>query len=51
MKICTDCEKMANLIPNSKCKLISDTGHTIHVEDSDEFDTMILGFLKEEQND
>ena len=42
--------KMANLIP-SKCKLISDTGHTIHVEDSDEFDTMILGFLKEEQND
>ncbi|WP_242507523.1 hypothetical protein, partial [Staphylococcus aureus] len=26
-------------------------GHTIHVEDSDEFDTMILGFLKEEQND
>ena len=36
---------------NSKCKLISDTGHTIHVEDSDEFDTMILGFLKEEQND
>ncbi|MEI5740811.1 2-succinyl-6-hydroxy-2,4-cyclohexadiene-1-carboxylate synthase, partial [Staphylococcus aureus] len=27
------------------------TGHTIHVEDSDEFDTMILGFLKEEQND
>ncbi len=38
-------------IPNSKCKLISATGHTIHVEDSDEFDTMILGFLKEEQND
>ena len=37
---------MANLIPNSKCKLISDTGHTIHVEDSDEFDTMILGFLR-----
>ncbi len=26
-----------------KCKLISATGHTIHVEDSDEFDTMILG--------
>ena len=46
MKICTDCEKMANLIPNSKCKLISATGHTIHVEDSDEFDTMILGFFK-----
>ncbi|MCL7600757.1 hypothetical protein M8403_08595, partial [Staphylococcus aureus] len=22
-----------------------------HMEDSDEFDTMILGFLKEEQND
>ena len=44
-------KKMANLIPNSKCKLISATGHTIHVEDSDEFDTMILGFLKEEQND
>ena len=22
--------KMANLIPNSKCKLISATGHTIH---------------------
>ena len=37
---------MANLIPNSKCKLISATGHTIHVEDSDEFDTMILGFLR-----
>ena len=44
-------KKMANLIPNSKCKLISATGHTIHVEDSDEFDTMILGYLKEEQND
>ena len=39
-------KKMANLIPNSKCKLISATGHTIHVEDSDEFDTMILGFLR-----
>ncbi|MDU0851364.1 MAG: 2-succinyl-6-hydroxy-2,4-cyclohexadiene-1-carboxylate synthase, partial [Staphylococcus epidermidis] len=30
---------------------ISNVGHTIHVEDSTEFDTIILGFLKEEQND
>ncbi|CAM4132675.1 2-succinyl-6-hydroxy-2,4-cyclohexadiene-1-carboxylate synthase [Staphylococcus schweitzeri] len=44
-------EKMTNLISNSKCKLFSAVGHTIHVEDNVEFDTMILGFLKEEQND
>ena len=35
----------------SQIHSFSNVGHTIHVEDSTEFDTMILGFLKEEQND
>ncbi|MBO1198950.1 2-succinyl-6-hydroxy-2,4-cyclohexadiene-1-carboxylate synthase [Staphylococcus simiae] len=44
-------QKMTNLMPKSKCNIISGVGHTIHVEDRAEFDTIILGFLKEEQND
>lgn len=39
---------MVNLIFNSKCKLIFVIGYIIYVEDSDEFDIMILGYLKEE---
>ena len=44
-------QKLKEEIPNSRTVQVSDVGHTIHVEDSAEFDTIILGFLKEEQND
>ncbi|WP_210135237.1 2-succinyl-6-hydroxy-2,4-cyclohexadiene-1-carboxylate synthase [Staphylococcus sp. GDX8P80P] len=35
----------------SQVHTFSNVGHTIHVEDKAEFDTIVLGFLKEEQND
>ena len=44
-------QKLKDSIVNSRKTIVSNVGHTIHVEDSTEFDTMILGFLKEEQND
>lgn len=44
-------QRMSREMTQSKMQIISGVGHTIHVEDSTEFDTMILGFLKEEQND
>lgn len=44
-------QKLKDSIVNSRKTIVSDVGHTIHVEDSTEFDTIILGFLKEEQND
>ena len=44
-------QKLAEAIPHSRTVNISNVGHTIHVEDSTEFDTMVVGFLKEEQND
>ncbi|MEB7434059.1 2-succinyl-6-hydroxy-2,4-cyclohexadiene-1-carboxylate synthase [Staphylococcus pasteuri] len=44
-------QKMNEQIINSRKTIVSEAGHTIHVEDSAEFDTIILGFLKEEQND
>ena len=44
-------QKLKEEIPNSRTVQVSGVGHTIHVEDSTEFDTIILGFFKEEQND
>ena len=43
-------QQLENHLQDSHKVQISNVGHTIHVEDSTEFDT-ILGFLKEEQND
>ena len=34
----------AEAIPHSRTVNISNVGHTIHVEDSTEFDTMVVGF-------
>lgn len=44
-------QQLENHLQDSHKVQISNVGHTIHVEDSTEFDTIILGFLKEEQND
>ena len=35
---------MNEQIINSRKTIVSEAGHTIHVEDSAEFDTIILGF-------
>ena len=42
---------MAQEIKNYQIHIFKNVGHTIHVEDEAEFDTIVLGFLKEEQND
>ncbi|MBI5972057.1 2-succinyl-6-hydroxy-2,4-cyclohexadiene-1-carboxylate synthase [Staphylococcus caledonicus] len=44
-------QAMAKDISNSHVHIFSEVGHTIHVEDEAEFDTIVIGFLKEEQND
>ncbi|GGG87577.1 2-succinyl-6-hydroxy-2,4-cyclohexadiene-1-carboxylate synthase [Staphylococcus pragensis] len=42
---------MADKMNDSPVHIFKEVGHTIHVEDETEFDTIVLGFLKEEQND
>ena len=44
-------QRLERDISDSQKVQISNVGHTIHVEDVTEFDTILLGFLKEEQND
>lgn len=43
--------KMADEIPNCEVHVVNEAGHTVHVEDMEQFDIIVLGFLnKEEQN-
>lgn len=44
-------QAMKENIKNSHVHRFPEVGHTIHVEDEAEFDTIVIGFLKEEQND
>ncbi|MBF7017462.1 2-succinyl-6-hydroxy-2,4-cyclohexadiene-1-carboxylate synthase [Staphylococcus durrellii] len=45
-------QRLTTEIPNTEVIKISNVGHTVHVEDAEEFDKIVLGFLnKEEQND
>ncbi|MEB6242240.1 2-succinyl-6-hydroxy-2,4-cyclohexadiene-1-carboxylate synthase [Staphylococcus gallinarum] len=51
-KFCKIAESMKQLIPQSDIYDISKSGHTVHVEQQQEFDKIVLGFIhKEEQND
>ena len=50
-KFVNTAKKMAQEIKNYQIRILKNVGHTIHVEDEAEFDTIVLGFLKEEQND
>lgn len=50
-KFVNTAEKMSQEIKNHQIYIFKNVGHTIHVEDEAEFDTIVLGFLKEEQND
>lgn len=38
-------ELMNKLLPNSQFKIISDVGHAIHVENPQQFDTVVIDFL------
>lgn len=45
-------EKMEDVIPHCEVHIVSQAGHTVHVEDAKQFDIIVIGFLnKEEQND
>lgn len=45
-------EKMKDCISHCEVHIVSQAGHTVHVEDTAQFDIIVLGFLnKEEQND
>ncbi|MCG7339353.1 2-succinyl-6-hydroxy-2,4-cyclohexadiene-1-carboxylate synthase [Staphylococcus sp. ACRSN] len=49
-KFCKIAETMKQLIPQSEVNEISKSGHTVHVEQQQEFDKIVLGFIhKEEQ--
>ncbi|MDS3904574.1 2-succinyl-6-hydroxy-2,4-cyclohexadiene-1-carboxylate synthase [Staphylococcus hominis] len=50
-KFVNTAKKMAQEIKKYQIHIFKNVGHTIHVEDEAEFDTIVLGFLKEEQND
>ncbi|RIP35713.1 2-succinyl-6-hydroxy-2,4-cyclohexadiene-1-carboxylate synthase [Staphylococcus gallinarum] len=51
-KFCKIAESMKELIPQCDIYEISESGHTVHVEQQQEFDKIVLGFIhKEEQND
>ncbi|MDU1593675.1 MAG: 2-succinyl-6-hydroxy-2,4-cyclohexadiene-1-carboxylate synthase [Staphylococcus lugdunensis] len=43
--------QMTDLMGTSQQAVVPNVGHTIHVEDKTEFGTVVLAFLKEEQND
>ena len=44
IKVCSNGTTIRNHLQDSHKVQISNVGHTIHVEDSTEFDTIILGF-------
>ena len=42
---------MEAAIEGSELHVVEEAGHTVHVEDAQQFDIIVLGFLnKEEQN-
>ncbi|UTH11073.1 2-succinyl-6-hydroxy-2,4-cyclohexadiene-1-carboxylate synthase [Macrococcoides canis] len=49
-KFCDIAKRMHTMLPNSTHTII-DAGHTIHVENSQIFDTIIVSFIKEENHD
>ena len=49
-KFCAIAKRMHTMLPNSTHTII-DAGHTIHVENSQIFDTIIVSFIKEENHD
>ncbi|GAA6822899.1 2-succinyl-6-hydroxy-2,4-cyclohexadiene-1-carboxylate synthase [Staphylococcus sp. 18_1_E_LY] len=51
-KFCEISQRLTTEISTSEVIKISNAGHTVHVEDAEEFGKIVLGFLfKEEQND
>lgn len=51
-KFCEISNRLNKEIAHSEVSKISNVGHTVHVEDAEEFGRIVLGFLfKEEQND
>ncbi|NWJ48093.1 MAG: 2-succinyl-6-hydroxy-2,4-cyclohexadiene-1-carboxylate synthase [Chloroflexi bacterium] len=46
LKFCAIAQQMHELIPQSHLEIVQEAGHTVHLEKPDEFDRLVLDFLK-----
>ncbi|MEI7554404.1 2-succinyl-6-hydroxy-2,4-cyclohexadiene-1-carboxylate synthase [Candidatus Chlorohelix sp.] len=46
LKFCAIAQQMRELIPQSRLEIVQEAGHAVHLEKPDEFDRLVLDFLK-----